>query len=124
MRALMAALVDDVDYQSRLREDFRRRRVHPSTEALVWAYAVGKPKEQIEMSAKVTMNESLAAERELLLDLPTLEALAAERQALMDKAIAMAQAQRVKRAAATSDCAADDDSIGELVKKPTGTEVE
>ena len=36
MRALMAALVDDVDYQHRLREDFRKRRVHSTTEARVW----------------------------------------------------------------------------------------
>jgi hypothetical protein len=34
LRALMAALLNDVDYQNRLRDDFRKRRVQPSTEAL------------------------------------------------------------------------------------------
>jgi hypothetical protein len=50
MRALLAALCNDVDYQPKLREDFIKRRVHPSTEALAWAHVFGKPKEQIEMS--------------------------------------------------------------------------
>jgi len=55
MRALMATLVDDVDYQYRLRDDFRNRRIHPSIEALVWVHIIGKPKEQIEMAAEVSM---------------------------------------------------------------------
>ena len=128
MRALMAALLDDVDYQYRLREDFSERRVHPSARRR-WCgpTSIGKPKEKIEMSADVTMNERLAAERELLrqLNLPELEALAAESQALMDKALAMAQAEGVKSAAATSyRAAADDDSIAEPAKAPTATDVD
>jgi hypothetical protein len=51
----MAALVNDVDYQYRLREDFRRRRVHASTEAAVWSYILGKPLTRMEMCATVTM---------------------------------------------------------------------
>jgi hypothetical protein len=127
LRELMAALLSDVDYQHRLREDFRKRRVHPSTEVRVWEYIVGKPKETIEVSADVTMNEKLAEERELLrqLDLSQLEALAAESQALMDKGLAMARAQGVNSAAATSYRApADDDSIGEPAKQPTGIGVD
>jgi len=36
VRELMALLVNDVDYQYRFRADFRKRRVHPSTEMMVW----------------------------------------------------------------------------------------
>ena len=59
MRALMASLCDDVDYQHRLRADFRRRRVHPTIEALVWSHVVGKPVERVQLSADVTMNRKL-----------------------------------------------------------------
>jgi hypothetical protein len=123
LRELMAALLDDVEYQHRLRDDFRKRRVHPSTEVRVWEYIVGKPKETIEVSADVTMNEKLAEERELLrkLSLPELEALAAESQALVDKALAMAQGHGLKPAATTSYPAADHASIDEPAKRPTGT---
>jgi len=88
----MALLVNDVDYQYRFRDDFRKRRVHPITELMVWAYAIGRPKDQIEMSAQVSMDARFVAEREALrgLDLEQLEALAAESQALVDRAIAMA----------------------------------
>jgi hypothetical protein len=30
IRGLMAALVDDIEYQHKLREDFSHRRIHPS----------------------------------------------------------------------------------------------
>lgn len=77
LRALMASLVNDIDYQYRLREDFRRRRIHPSTEATVWAYAVGRPTEKVEMAAQLSMDARFAAEREALraLNLQQLEAL-------------------------------------------------
>jgi Resolvase, N terminal domain len=78
LRMLMGALVGDIDYQCKLRSDFRKWRLYPSTAIRLWEYTIGKPKEQIEMSANVTMNERLAAERVLrLLDLRQLEALAA-----------------------------------------------
>jgi hypothetical protein len=59
-------LVQDIDYQTRLRRDFVRRRVHPSIESMVWAYHLGKPKEQVEMTGKFTMNQRLEAERQLI----------------------------------------------------------
>ncbi len=123
MRELLAALLNDVDYQHRLREDFRHRRIHPSIETLVWAHVIGKPTEKIEVSADVTMNEQLATERELLrqLDLWQLEALAAESQALMDKALAMAQGHSLKPAAATSCRTADHANLDEPAENPTGT---
>ena len=90
LRQLMGALAGDVDYQERFSRAFRRRRLHPSTEKRVWEYAIGKPKEQIEMSATLSMDARLAAERELFARWTStqLEELAAESQALVDRAAA------------------------------------
>jgi hypothetical protein len=121
MRALMAALVNDVDYQHRVREDFSRRRVHPSTESPIWAYAIGKPTEKIEMSARLSMDETLAAERELLRRLPLheLEALAVESQTLVDKALAMAKGKHAKPAVPIADRRVPDgESAKESPDKP------
>src|SRR5687768_7272752 len=57
MKELMTSLCHDVDYQYRLRADFRRRRVHPAIESLVWAHTVGKPTERVRVSADVTMSQ-------------------------------------------------------------------
>jgi hypothetical protein len=102
LRALMSALTADVDYQQKLRQAFVRRRLHPSTEMRIWEYTVGKPKEEIEMSTKLSMDARLAEERRVFaaLDLRDLEQLAAESQALVDRALAMLQAQRVPPASA------------------------
>jgi hypothetical protein len=124
LRALMAALVDDLEYRSRLREDFRKRRVHPPTEALVWAYAVGKPTEKIEMSASVSVDERLAAEREMLrtLSVPELEALAAESQALVDRALSMAKRKYARPATPirADGCVPDGESAKEPPPDPAG----
>lgn len=103
LRELMAAAAGDLCYQKKFRDAFVRRRLHPSTEIKVWEYAIGRPKEQIEMTANVTMNERLAAEREVLskLSLPQLEELATASQALVDRAFAMARGKCVKLVAAT-----------------------
>lgn len=95
LRVLMGAMAGDIDYQRKLTHDFRKRRLHPSTEIKIWEYALGRPKEQLELSANVTMNEQMEAERKMLrqLDLKQLEALAAESQALMDRAFAAALAK-------------------------------
>jgi hypothetical protein len=92
---LMGALVGDIDYQRKFQADFRKRRLHPSIEARVWEYAIGRPTEQIALSANVTLKERLAADRDMLrqLDLEQLEALAAESQALVDHAFAAALAK-------------------------------
>ena len=65
MRELTTSLCHDVDYQYRLRADFRRRRVHPAVETLVWSHVIGKPTERVQLSADVTMNQKLDQEREL-----------------------------------------------------------
>jgi hypothetical protein len=91
MRELMMSLCDDADYQYRLRADFRRRRVHPTIEALVWGHVIGRPAEKVQLSADVTMKRKLDEDRELFqrLSLPQLEELAAQSQALVDQAMAM-----------------------------------
>ena len=96
LKALMAMLVNDVSYQYRLRDQFVKRRVHPTAEALVWAYAVGRPVDKVQMAASIAMSEQLAAERALLssLSIDQLEALAKESQGLIDRARAMAEANR------------------------------
>lgn len=93
MRELMVALLEDVEYQHRLRQDFRKRRVHPSIEALIWQMHLGKPKQQVEVAATVKMNEKLATERERLrcLDVADLEKLLADSEALVERAVAQAQ---------------------------------
>jgi hypothetical protein len=94
MRQLMSDLCDNIDYQSKLREDFKRRRVHPSVETLVWSYVIGKPAERVQVSADVTMNQRLEQELELYsqLTVEQLEVLAAESQALVDRAMMMVKA--------------------------------
>jgi hypothetical protein len=57
MRALMTELVGDVEYQTRLGRAFVLRHVHPSTEVRIWEYALGKPRQHIEMSANVRVSQ-------------------------------------------------------------------
>ena len=59
MRQLISSLCHDTDYQKRLREDFRRRRVHPAVETLIWSPVIGKPTERVQLSADVTMSQKL-----------------------------------------------------------------
>ena len=128
MRALMTGLVHDVDYQCRLRQDFRRRRIHPTIEALVWAHAVGKPTERVQLSADVTMSQKLEKERELFnrLSVEQLEELAAESQALVAKAMAMVRANALTPGAATAPRALVDvgESNGEPAETSIGIEVD
>ena len=130
LRTLMAALAGDAGYQHRFRQAFIRRRLHPSTEMRVWEYVVGKPTEQIEVSAKASMDARFAEERELYFKLSPeqLEELIAESQALVDKAEAMAQAnmKRLLPVSTTSPLAPADGpaSRGEPAEGPDGAEVD
>jgi hypothetical protein len=121
MRELMASICDDIHYQSRLRADFRRRRVHPTIEALVWHHVVGKPAERVQLSGDVAMNQQLGQERELFaqLSVEDLQELAKDSERLLVKARAMAQRQRVPPARATLPGPAMDN--GEI---PTGESTE
>jgi len=99
----MGALVGDIDYQARLRADFRRRRVHPTVETLVWSHVIGKPAERVQLSADVTMSKRLDKERELFgrLSVEQLAELATRSQELVDTAAAMARANSVGPVPAT-----------------------
>lgn len=97
IRELFDGMVHSAEYQYRLKRDFTRRHLHPSIEALVWAYLLGKPKESLEISGQVDVAQKLTNERELIrstLDLSELEALAAESQATLDRALENARARR------------------------------
>jgi hypothetical protein len=68
---------------------------------MVWAYHLGKPKEQVEMTGKFTMNQRLEAERQLIrstLDPAELELLASQSQKLLDDALARARAKQLPSA--------------------------
>ena len=124
----MGVLAGDVEYKHRLREDFRRRRVHPTVETLVWSHVIGKPTERVQLSADVTMNQKLEEERELFshLSIQQMEEIAAESQALVDKALAMVRANGVTADPATGPRALVDggESNGEPTEQFTGTDVD
>jgi hypothetical protein len=128
MRQLMSSLCHDVDYQYRLRADFRRRRVHPAVETLVWSHVIGKPTERVQLAAEVTMNQKLDQERELFRQLPIeqLEILAAESQALVNKAMMMVKENALTSGATTAPRAPVDgsESNGEPAGQPPGTDVD
>ena len=94
-RVLASQLVNDTAYQFRLRQDFRRRRVHPTIESLIWAYHLGKPVAPIAVSGALALdvNARLEEERRVFasLDLADLEQLAAESQAMVDRAYQLAK---------------------------------
>jgi acetolactate synthase small subunit len=128
MRELMTSLCHDVDYQYRLRADFRRRRVHPTIESLVWAHTVGKPTERVQVSADVTMSQKLDQERELFrkLSVDQLEIIAAESQALVDRAMAMVKENALTPGAARASRAPvdSDESTDEPAEQSPGTDVD
>jgi hypothetical protein len=123
LRALMASLAGDISYQRKLREAFVKRRLHPSTEIKIWEYSIGKPKEQIEMSATVSMDDRIAAERELFarLSIEEMEEVAAESQALVDKVMAMAKANALTPDDVASRRASVEDGESSDAPNPTGT---
>lgn len=92
-RVLVSELVADADYQAKLRRDFTKRRVHPTIENMVWAYSLGKPNQNINVTAAIDVTARLETERRAFaaLDVADLERLAAESQALVDKALTLAR---------------------------------
>jgi hypothetical protein len=49
VKALARNLLEDRMYMRTLRRDLRKRKVHPQMEAVLWAYAFGKPVERVEL---------------------------------------------------------------------------
>jgi hypothetical protein len=95
LKQLVARLVNDVAYQHKLRDDFRRRKVPPAVEVLIWNYHLGKPPQTIEMNATVDMSARIEEERRIFaaLDLTDLEQLASESQRLVDRALQLSRAR-------------------------------
>ena len=111
-RTLASQLVNDVVYQTKLRDDFRRRKVHPTIEALIWSYHLGKPTQPIAMNGSMALDvrARLDEERRVFasLDIHDLEQIAAESQALVDKAFAMVRANTSPMPVAVSSSPAAD----------------
>jgi hypothetical protein len=95
VRELVGQLVNDAVYQFKLRQDFRARKVHPTIEALIWTYHLGKPRQDITLNATIDVNARLEEERRIFasLDLPDLERLAGKSQALIEEATALVAAR-------------------------------
>jgi len=91
-RQLVSELVNDPVYQHRLRGDFRARKLHPTIEALVWAYYIGKPRQPVDIDARIDVTARMETERRIFaaLSYAELEELAAASQALVDRAAALA----------------------------------
>lgn len=93
-RQLASQLVTDVNYQSKLRADFRKRRVHPTIESLIWQYHLGRPLQSVAVSGSMALDVSTRLDDERMafaaLDLADLELLAAESQQLVNRAFQLA----------------------------------
>jgi hypothetical protein len=94
-KVLVGELVTDVAYQSKLRRDFKARKVHPAIETLVWSYHLGKPNQPVELSGglAIDVNARIEEERRVFaqLDIADLEQLAAESQNLVNRAYQLAK---------------------------------
>jgi hypothetical protein len=52
-KAVCSRLVDDPVYQAKLQQRLRAGKLAPAVECMLWHYAKGKPKEQIEVDGSV-----------------------------------------------------------------------
>ena len=62
-RAFCAGIVDDPEYQSRLRRRALAGKLSPQIEVMLWHYAKGKPKEHVELSGEAELLVRLDAGR-------------------------------------------------------------
>jgi hypothetical protein len=62
IRAAATELVDDPIYRAKLLRDFRKRKVTPQVECLMWAYAYGKPIERVAVGAAGDFDKMTEAE--------------------------------------------------------------
>jgi hypothetical protein len=53
-------MIEDPQYRRKLLKDLRERKLRPAVECLLWYYAKGKPKEMVEHSGSVTLQEELS----------------------------------------------------------------
>ncbi len=62
-RAFCASIVDDPDYQARLRKRALSGQLAPALEAMLWHDAKGKPAEHVEVATGPSLVERLNAAR-------------------------------------------------------------
>jgi hypothetical protein len=55
------AMVEDPAYRRQLLKDLRARKLRPAVECMLWYYAKGKPKEMVEHSGTLTLQEELSS---------------------------------------------------------------
>lgn len=130
VRQLIGDLVNSPKYQWKLRRDFDGRKVHPAVESMVWAYHLGKPRQDLNVTASVDVTGRLEEERRVFaqLDIGDLERLAAESQALVDKAMKLAKLsgpdrQTVDTAEPFAPCQSTDTrNTEELLEKSGGSD--
>jgi len=54
-------MIEDPVYRKRLLADLRERKLRPAVECMLWYYAKGKPKEMVEHSGTLTLQQELSA---------------------------------------------------------------
>jgi hypothetical protein len=67
-RAACAALVDDPEYQTSLRQRLVTGTLAPAVETMLWYYAKGKPKETVAVTSDAELLERLEAGRRRVRD--------------------------------------------------------
>ena len=54
-------MIEDPIYRRQLLKDLRARKLRPAVECMLWYYAKGKPKEMVEHSGTLTLQQELSA---------------------------------------------------------------
>jgi len=54
-------MIEDPVYRKRLLADLRERKLRPAVECMLWYYAKGKPKEMVEHSGTLSLQQELSA---------------------------------------------------------------
>jgi hypothetical protein len=54
-------MIEDPHYRKRLLQDLRARKLRPAVECMLWYYAKGKPKEMVEHSGTLSLQQELSA---------------------------------------------------------------
>jgi hypothetical protein len=69
-RAFAQQLVNDPEYRTTLRERLLAGKLPPGVESMLWFYAIGKPKEEVELSTSVgTRDVASMSDDELVAEL-------------------------------------------------------
>jgi hypothetical protein len=61
LRKTASDMINDRRYQKQLLEQMRTRKLRPAVEVMLWYYAYGKPKEMVEHTGAVSVEDELRA---------------------------------------------------------------